>query len=199
MQEVSIKRQRTAKVILHAVKVLYEKKGLGQISYDEVAREAGVCRTTVFNYFPTTQQLLAALQTLEVEEILSECEREDAPTGYKRIEALFYKLIDDTAKYPNMMTTLTNNLILSEDSPCIEKLEQLVAASLREAGWCPDREISYEHMAIMLMGQYYGLMNHYHIVKAAFESDKIKKEIKAMIEYLLDTGSDYKQIDKKSI
>lgn len=45
------KRTKTQRAILHAAKGLYEKYGVGNVPFDDIADAADVCRTTVFNHF----------------------------------------------------------------------------------------------------------------------------------------------------
>lgn len=181
------KRQRTDVAILHAAKVLFEEQGLDNVTFDDIAAAAGICRTTVFNHFAGISELFAAIEAAEISDVLDYC-RQSGATGISLIELLLCKLIDDTAKYPHMMTRLTNNLILSRDSGTICAIEELVAAGLatepegrtwRAAGLTP------AEMAQMLMGLYYGQINHLHIGKLPFEAEVMKAEMVRMIRFLI--------------
>ncbi len=199
------KRQRTDVAILHAAKVLLEEKGLDAVTFDDIAAAAGISRTTVFNHFASLSELCAALSAAEVSDVLEHC-RQSGATGIPLIETLLCKLIDDTAKYPHMMTRLTNNLILSRDSSAIGEIEGLIvtaleaepaghaasagdavpaghAASAGKTAWRA-RGLTAAEMAQMLMGLYYGQINHLHIGKMPFDAKAMKAEMVRMIRFL---------------
>lgn len=184
MTEHGGKKLRTDVAVLHAAKVLFERRGLEGVSFDAIAAEAGVSRTTVFNHYPTTARLFAALQAVELEEILSEG-RDSGATGLERIAVLLNKLVDDTAAYPHMMTYLTNHLILSREGACLGKLEDLLAQGLQEAG--QGDEAACGRLAVMILGQYYGLMNHTHLRNLPFDAARLKAELGEMVSYLFNT------------
>lgn len=175
------KKQRTEEAILHAAKVLFERRGLGGGGFDAIAREAGVSRTTVFHYFPSTDRLFDALQAAELEEILAAAREK---RGLNRIHVLLDKLVEDTAAYPHMMTYLTNHLILSPQGHCIGKLEALLAQGLAEMGRGDDA--ANRRLAVMLLGQYYGLVNHTHIHALPFDPLCLKKALWEMALTLLE-------------
>ena len=64
------KRSKTQRAILHAAKVLYEKHGVGNVPFDDIAEQAGVCRTTVFNHFADAGELQQAIAVAEIGEII---------------------------------------------------------------------------------------------------------------------------------
>src|SRR6266513_1029829 len=52
--------------VLDAASTCIGRVGLGKTTLDDVAREAGCARATVYRYFPCKQQLIAALVAREV-------------------------------------------------------------------------------------------------------------------------------------
>ncbi len=52
------KKQRTRETIAQAAADLFQEHGFESVTIDEIARAADVSRQTVFNYFPTKEQML---------------------------------------------------------------------------------------------------------------------------------------------
>jgi AcrR family transcriptional regulator len=52
------KKRRTREAIAQAAADLFRERGFAAVTVDEVARAADVSRQTVFNYFPTKEQML---------------------------------------------------------------------------------------------------------------------------------------------
>ncbi len=52
------KKRRTREAIAQAAADLFRDRGFAAVTIDDVARAAGVSRQTVFNYFPTKEQML---------------------------------------------------------------------------------------------------------------------------------------------
>lgn len=52
------KKRRTREAIAQAAADLFHERGFGAVTVDDVARAADVSRQTVFNYFPTKEQML---------------------------------------------------------------------------------------------------------------------------------------------
>src|SRR5215218_71382 len=51
------KKQRTRDTIAQTARRLFNERGFDAVTVDDVAREAEVARKTVFNYFPTKEDL----------------------------------------------------------------------------------------------------------------------------------------------
>lgn len=52
------KKRRTRETIAQAAADLFQQRGFAEVTVDDVARAADVSRQTVFNYFPTKEQML---------------------------------------------------------------------------------------------------------------------------------------------
>ena len=64
------KKQQTRQSIAHAARRLFLERGFEAVTVDEVAREADVSRKTVFNYFPTKEDLFYSRMELFQEQLL---------------------------------------------------------------------------------------------------------------------------------
>ena len=95
------KRTKTQRAILHAAKVLYEKQGVGNVPFDDIAETAGVCRTTVFNHFADAAELQQALAVAEIGELI-EFGEESSLSGL----ALIFALLDCSLLFCAAITCL---------------------------------------------------------------------------------------------
>lgn len=182
------KRNKTQRAILHAAKVLYEKQGVGNVPFDDIALQAGVCRTTVFNHFADAGELQQALAVAEIGELVEFGERSEYK-GFALIHALLEKLIDDTANYPRVMARLANATILGGVSGRAGEIERLIARQYEtEFGvFPPDAPVSAAMLAQMTMGLYYGQVNHLLAFGLPFEKEKMQKNMRVMLNYLLSS------------
>ena len=180
------KRTRTQRAILHAAKVLYEKNGVGNVPFDDIAETAGVCRTTVFNHFADAAELQQALAVAEIGELIDFGE-ESKFKGIVLIHTLLDKLIDDTANYPRVMARLANATILGGESGRVGEIERLIARhfELEFQDALTRENISAAMLAQMTMGLYYGLVNHQLAFGLPFEAEQMRKQMRGMLELLL--------------
>ncbi len=180
------KRTKTQRAILHAAKVLYEKQGVGNAPFDDIAEQAGVCRTTVFNHFADAAELQQALAVAEIGEIIEFGQRSDL-RGLALVLALLNKLIDDTANYPRVMARLTNATILGGEGGRVGEIERMVARQyeLEFGAFSPDAPVTAEQLAEMTLGLYYGQVNHLLAYGMPFDAAMMRKELRAMLNCLL--------------
>lgn len=164
------KRAKSRKAILHAAKGLFETKGIRNVTFQEIADQAGMSRTTVFNYFATINDLLIALADEEVDDLLQYCDASGL-TGEELVQALFLRLIDDTANYPLLTIRLIFHGILNgQKDGSISRLEQKV---LDNVDCTTDEE--KENRLLLLSGLYYGLVNHYLIGHRELDAAALKE------------------------
>ena len=99
------------------------------------------------------------------------------------------------------MTRLIYNALMNEkeDNPLrmIEELiERNVAADKETAGKSRQRRKNgrqprklsqtTEEVTVLLMGAYYGLINHYHLHGKEFDAGKMKREMRRMIDAIIE-------------
>ena len=86
------KKQQTRKAIAEAAKRLFLERGFDQVSVAEVARAADVSEQTVFNYFPTKEDLVyERMDTFENELLAAVRER---PAGESPLRAFVRFILD---------------------------------------------------------------------------------------------------------
>ena len=103
------------------------------------------------------------------------------------IRALLEKLIDDTANYPRVMARLTNATILGGESGRVGEIERLIARhyEIEFGKFTPDASVSPELLAQMTLGLYYGQVNHLLAYGLPFEAQKMRSDMRAMLDCLL--------------
>jgi AcrR family transcriptional regulator len=180
------KRTKTQRAILHAAKVLYEKQGVGNVPFDDIAQTAGVCRTTVFNHFADAGELQQALAVAEIGELI-EFGEESPLRGLPLVYALLDKLIDDTANYPRVMARLANATILGGESGRVSEIERLIARQFEQefGAALSQANVSAGLLAQMSMGLYYGQVNHQLAFGLPFDAEQMRKQMRVMLELLL--------------
>ena len=104
---------------MHAAKGLFERDGIDNVTFGRIAEEADVCRTTVFNHFSGTAELMLAIMSQEIEDIRDFC-REENYSG----KELIYALFENSSKiryYPTLATLLINNAILNTSETILSR------------------------------------------------------------------------------
>lgn len=183
MERVS-KKEKSRLKIMHAAKGLFEREGLDNVTFRRIAEEADVCRTTVFNHFSGTKDLMLAISAQEIQDITEYC-HENEYKGKDLIRAIFDKLIDDTVYYPMLTSRLINNAVLTheEENP-IQILEKMTADGLRQEGTLTDEE-EIDDLVILIEGAYFGLVNHYHINGRSFDGAAMKERFHRLLDRMI--------------
>ena len=175
------KKEKTRMTIMHAAKGLFERYGLDDVTVSQIAEEADVCRTTVFNHFSDTCELMLALISQEVEDAREHC-RQAGAEGIGLIYALFDKLIEDAAYYPTLTSRLINNAILnSEEENPVRTIERITLTGLEKE--YPAGEA--QKLCKLTCGAFYGLINHYHVNNLKFDAEVMKLEFRELLALIL--------------
>jgi AcrR family transcriptional regulator len=162
------KRARSRRKIMNAAKMLFEEKGIGHITFNDIAVESGMCRTTIFNHFATINDLYYALVDDEVTNLV-ETYKESGSTGAEAIRGLFHQLFQDTGKYPVLACKLSAYAIIRDETQSpIRDIEQIIRENLPAI---PEQEKG--ERIIMITGVYYGLVNNCFINKKEFDPERM--------------------------
>jgi AcrR family transcriptional regulator len=129
------KKQRARELIAETAQRLFRERGFDAVTVDEVAREAEVSRMTVFNYFPTKEDLFYVGLEL-YEERLLEAIRE-RPEG-DSILAAFVGFVTDSQGLlagddPEVADRLRESNRLIAESPALLAREQQIYARYTDA------------------------------------------------------------------
>jgi AcrR family transcriptional regulator len=122
------KKQQTRELIAHAARVLFTDRGFDAVTVGQVARLANVSEVTVFNYFPTKEDLFySGMQFFE--EKLLDSVRERAP-GESVLEAFRRPVLEGlnrlAAKEQAELIAAVGNLISA--SPALQAHEREIAS-----------------------------------------------------------------------
>lgn len=171
------KKEMTRRAIMRAARGVFEEKGIEKTNFRDIAEAAGVSRSTVFNHFAGSRELLTALCGQEIAD-LEQAYLKDGHRGKEGIISILNTLIEDTALYPQLVTQIIYSAIMSgyESNP-LHSIEALLSKNL-------DDDTNGEKV-MLLMGAYYGLINHYHLYNQPFDSKKMKAEMKRMIDAII--------------
>ena len=180
------KRTKTQRAILHAAKLLYERHGVGNVPFDDIAETAGVCRTTVFNHFADAGELQQAIAVAEIAEIIEFGENSKL-RGLPLIYALLDKLIDDTANYPRVMARLANATILGGEGGRVSEIERLIARHYEQefGAALAQVRVTPALLSQMTLGIYYGQVNHQLAYGLPFEAEQMHQDMRVMLDLLL--------------
>lgn len=109
---------------------------------------------------------------------LEKAYRQSGHRGKEGVVSIFDTFIEDTARYPQLVTQIIYSAILSgEKNNPLKMVEHLVAKNLDDEPEGRD--------TMLLMGAYYGLINHYHLYNQPFDSQKMKAQMRQMIDAII--------------
>jgi AcrR family transcriptional regulator len=129
------KKQRTRELITDTARRLFAERGFDAVPVSEIAREAEVSEATVFNYFPTKEDLLYSRLEAFEEELLSSIR--DRPPGESIIGA-FGRFVTMprgllAARDPEQVEHLAAITRVITESPALLAREQQIYANYTEA------------------------------------------------------------------
>jgi AcrR family transcriptional regulator len=124
------KKQRTRQLISEAARRLFSERGFEQVSVAEIAREADVSEQTVFNYFPSKEDLVySGLETFE-DQLLSAIR--ERPPGQTAIAAFGEFILEPRGLLAANDDTAARQLIavtrMIAASPALRAREQQILA-----------------------------------------------------------------------
>jgi AcrR family transcriptional regulator len=127
------KKLQTRQAIAEAAKRLFLERGFDQVSVAEVARAADVSEQTVFNYFPTKEDLVfERMDTFEHELLTAVRERPERETPLRAF-ARFILERSDTAMAGEGRRRVAQLTRLVTDSPSLIARERQIVAKYTDA------------------------------------------------------------------
>lgn len=178
------KKNNTHKALLHAAKKLFETKGIGNVTIDEISESADVSRSTFFTHFNSLDNLIEQLATEEINDLTAVWTNSDEEFS---ITALGNKLIDDTIPYPYLVgELLTKNILSKEDSSFN------IVYDLAEERFATNdhykkalETFTPEELSAFITGGYFGLLFQHFIRKQPFnDGEEMKKSLDKFINFL---------------
>ena len=189
------KRERSRARIIEAARSLFAEHGFETVSMDDVAAEARVSRTTVFNHFPTKQALLEGVteRILEgYEELLAGSLRSTGTTVVDRVRRLFRDIgrgVTRESRLHRAVFREISRVMLTPDEPgrafvirreAIERLTQLMTQG--QAAGELRTDVMAQHLASAFDSLVFGTVAFW-MMEA---SDSLQARMKLNAELFLD-------------
>ncbi len=176
------KRERTHKAIMHSAKMLFEKKGIGNVTIDQISENADISRSTFFTHFTSLDDLMNQIANEEIGDILN------ATDSSHSIGSIFERLTFDTYPYPNLMIDLFIRSILYDGKNSVAHIDAIMRSEIAESGYDKLKEnFSPKDISAFILGSYFGLIFQKFINKEAFDDrDETNDKIQKFINFLKD-------------
>ncbi len=124
-------RQRQRERILDAARELFDAQGIDRVTMAEITAASGVQPSTLYQYFPSKDEIVAALvsEIFASDSLLIEQRVDSAPDALARIAALFDFLAEDLARSPRNARFMAQfDALYARDWP-VERLLAIEASS----------------------------------------------------------------------
>ena len=179
----SRKKTNTHNSLMHAAKELFEKKGLGNATINEITELADMSRSTFFSHFNSTETLTSELAELAIQEILDVYIRSNKH-GIEGLTVLCNKLIDDTCPYPHLSAELLmGGIVNSNDNSTFSVFLEVLEKELDNSN-IPENLLNRSEQVALLVGTYFGLISQRLIKGQKFVPLEIKKTMYKIINQL---------------
>jgi AcrR family transcriptional regulator len=204
------KKQQTRQLIADTARRLFAERGFEAVTVAEVARAAGVAEKTVFNYFPTKEELFYSRLEAFEEELLAAV-RERAP-GESILAAVRGFLIaqrgvlamqgpDGDEHATEQLRTVTRVItespaLLARERQVFAKYAQALAALIAEETGARPGAIEPQVVANLLLGVHRALIDYVRVrALAGAPASQVARELRARakraFELLEDGLGDY--------
>lgn len=177
------KKNNTHKALLHAAKKLFEEKGLGNVTIDEISESADVSRSTFFTHFSSLDDLIEQIAAEEINDLVAVWD--DSDSGFS-ITALINKLVDDTIPYPYLTGNLLMRGILCKGESSFVRIYNLAEERIKtHPSYKKALEtFTAEELSAYVLGAYFGIIFQRFIKDRPFEEAEIKESIDKFINYI---------------
>lgn len=171
------KRERSRLKIMYEAARLFEERGIENVTFQQIADRADVCRTTVFNHFATTRELMNAIYMMAIESIKAHC-LECGKSGLPLLSYMFDIIIDATAKYPVLIMQLTGTALLHEEQQ-VAVFSEIIKDNL------PENVENKKAMTTLIIGAFFGMLYEYHAERKQFNAEAMKSEFQHLMDVLV--------------
>jgi AcrR family transcriptional regulator len=192
------KKQRTRQLIADTARRLFAERGFDRVTVAEIAREAEVAPATVFNYFPTKEDLFySRLEAFEEELLTAIRER---PSGQGVLAAFAGFLFgqggvlamdepdeDVTAQIRTVTRVITGSpALLARERQVFDHYAQALAALLADETGSEPGDVVCHAVANAMLGLHRALIDHVRErALAGVSAARIRREVKAEAERAL--------------
>jgi AcrR family transcriptional regulator len=182
------KKQRTRQLIADTARRLFAERGFEQVTVADIAREAEVAQATVFNYFPTKEDLFySRLEAFEAE-MLSAI-RDRAP-GQSALDAFGAFLLGQDGVLARdapdeQIRTITRIItespaLLARERQVFDRYAEALAALLAEETGAKPGDVVARVVANTLIGLHGALIDHVRRqAQAGAPAARIRRDVRA--------------------
>lgn len=178
------KRQQTHTAIMHNAKRLFEEKGLGKVTIEEITEAADISRSTFFSHFDSMDALISEIADIAVKDII-DAHKASGKRGTEGVLALFDKLIEDSCPYPHFAVELfLNGIVKERGKTTFSELEQLIVIELSNTA--PLAKYSRSEQAALIIGAYFGtVFQKFLRGDSVWNATNLKKSVKNMLNNII--------------
>lgn len=179
------KRQATHESIMHNAKRLFEEKGLGKVTIEEITEATDISRSTFFSHFESVDALISEISDVAVKDII-QAYYDSGKKGIEGIRALLYKLIEDTCPYPYLAVELfLNGIIKSRGKTPFSDMEKLICDELEKTD-VSNTKYTREEQSSLIIGAYFGTVFRKFIKgNTKWDKEDIKKSIDKILNNII--------------
>jgi AcrR family transcriptional regulator len=186
------KKQRTRGLIADAARRLFAERGFDQVTVAEVAREADVAQATVFNYFPTKEDLFySRLEAFEERLLAAIREREP---GQSVLTAFASFLLGEggvlsmdagaSAQIQTITRVITDSqALLARERQVFDEYARALAALLAQETGAKPGDVVCRTVANALLGLHRALIDHVReLALAGAPAARIRRSVRAQAD-----------------
>lgn len=168
---------------MHTAKGLFEQKGVNEVTIDDITEKSDVSRSTFFNHFQSTNDLLIQIARQEIAELIDAInEKKDGDV----LKSLMHKLLEDTYPYPYLMFDFLTRGILNEYKNKLENNEYTEVLKIFEQQFDDDNKFKSREKTSIVLGSYFGFLIMKFIKKEKFDDlNEAKSFMNKIIEDLI--------------
>ena len=113
MAEVAIKDDAVLQEIIAGARVLFEKFGLKKTTMEDIAREVGKGKSSLYYYFPSKYEIFEAVVDQEITELFSIAKKmvDKSPTAKEKLKAYVKVRLNKINKLGNLSQVVKNDLM----------------------------------------------------------------------------------------
>lgn len=115
--------------IVQAALALFREKGYDDASISEIAEKADISYTTFFNYFPTKEDLLPAIEDMETKDLaeVAELRFADEPSATVTLKGVLEEWANDSIENQNASMRIQESVMQRHAEPFLGDIERLLA------------------------------------------------------------------------
>ena len=178
------KKQNTHIAILHNAKILFEQKGIGNVTVEQISESADVSRSTFFSHFASLDDLLREISDEEVNDVFSAVQKDE---GDPTISALLRQLNSDVYPYPYLSCEVLMRGILAKGESNFSQIDRFLRKEIeKDGGYSKALEtFSSKELSGLILGAFFGLVFQKLINDESFDNpDETYITIRKFIKYL---------------